>query len=401
MGQAVSSNNPLDYKFDIPRPQFNRGELDALKSNELESLKNLRIYTDLDIDDQGFNFENIDCFDFEENAQGAGAYYYGKLVGGRRKGLGIQVFEEAKSGIRMAFGNFEDNLLEGYGLAIYHDNTYYHGQWKKGKCEGFGYYTSSFGDFYLGEWKGGEFITGIYRTSDFEYVGQLSQGNFHGIGRCYYFDGAIVQGNWSYDQLEGFANHQFPNKDNYVGYYKKSLKHGIGILYENSEQKIYEGEFFFDHFHGLGKEIDQDKKQFISAVFRQGKPYLLYSKQIYQGENQGDQEWILTDYDQNQQEVDRSLCVISDYNFEQNLSQGGDKYEQFNKDNQNLINEMNVILKKSEGYKKEHQILEKRLKQLTILHQLQKWHYEQNQDRFPHHFRSQYQKFLQQQQQQQ
>lgn len=51
MGQAVSSNNPLDYKFDIPKPQFNKDDLQQLQNNELESIKNLRIYTDMNIED--------------------------------------------------------------------------------------------------------------------------------------------------------------------------------------------------------------------------------------------------------------------------------------------------------------------------------------------------------------
>lgn len=58
--------------------------------------------------------------------------------------------ENKKSGIYMAFGNFIDNKLDGLGLTIYDDNTYYHGNWKNGACDGIGYYNTSFGDFYLG-----------------------------------------------------------------------------------------------------------------------------------------------------------------------------------------------------------------------------------------------------------
>lgn len=61
MGQAVSSNNPLDYKFDFSRPLFKSADLQKLQTIELESIENLRIYTDNNFDDQTFSFENIDC----------------------------------------------------------------------------------------------------------------------------------------------------------------------------------------------------------------------------------------------------------------------------------------------------------------------------------------------------
>ena len=39
------------------------------------------------------------------------------------------MYENVKSGIKMAFGNFTENKLNGIGLSIYHDDTYYHGEW--------------------------------------------------------------------------------------------------------------------------------------------------------------------------------------------------------------------------------------------------------------------------------
>ncbi|CAD8116605.1 unnamed protein product [Paramecium sonneborni] len=401
MGQAVSSDNPLDFKFEIPIPKYHKDDKKKWQSQDLESIKNLRIYTNLDLNDQEFNYQSINCSDFPENDLTSGQYYYGKLEKQKRQGLGVFVDENKKSGIYMAFGNFIDNKLDGLGLTIYDDNTYYHGNWKNGACDGIGYYNTSFGDFYLGQWEEGKFIKGIYRTSDFEYWGEVKNGCFHGLGRCYYFDGAIVQGEWKNDQLDGFVNHYFPNKDNYIGYYKNSLKHGKGVLYEESEKKIYQGEFFLDQQHGIGKEINIENKEFISALFYNGKPYKLINKQIYAGNGTGNTSWILTEPDQNQQKNEEGLLIRDESNFEEIIQNNQLDFTDIFEKKKTQDSQIDNILKDCKGYQEQYDKLEQRLKDLTVLHELQKWHYEQNQQEFPLHFRQQYKEYLKNKQKQQ
>ena len=51
-------------------------------------------------------------------------------------------------------------------------------------------------------------MTNFNDRATYEYYGQLnSSGLLHGYGRCYYFDGSILEGEWENEQLEGFIIH--------------------------------------------------------------------------------------------------------------------------------------------------------------------------------------------------
>lgn len=115
-------------------------------------------------------------------------------------------------------GEFEMNLMEGYGVATFPNGDVYRGNYHLGKCHGYGGRYHKSGGYYEGNWvEGSKVGSGKMRTSN--------GGVFIGL----FEDSAAKEGIWVYATGEihvGYFGHTM--KDNVLVFFK----HGLGKNYQ-------------------------------------------------------------------------------------------------------------------------------------------------------------------------
>tara|TARA_Y100000590_G_scaffold40976_1_gene43758 strand:+ start:2741 stop:4993 length:2253 start_codon:yes stop_codon:yes gene_type:complete len=116
--------------------------------------------------------------------------YYGGFLDCLAHGYGGSIFETEDGGKIIKSGNFENNMLNGYGEATYPDGATYKGYWVDDEWRGQGEaYFPEFKETHIGVWE-----TSFYRldgegsllTPSFQYFGEFKDNVPHGIGRIRY-----------------------------------------------------------------------------------------------------------------------------------------------------------------------------------------------------------------------
>lgn len=103
--------------------------------------------------------------------------------------------------------------------------------------------------------KDGSYKNGILYNSNTDYYDKLYEGDFdngvpHGTGTYYYPNGNIkYQGSLQSGcfEGEGSLHHEETGIIMYLGYFRCSMKHGIGTLFDSCGVEIYHGEFYNDN----------------------------------------------------------------------------------------------------------------------------------------------------------
>ena len=106
-------------------------------------------------------------------------------------------------------GNWNKNYINGLGIEIKNDGTYYQGEFSNNKKNGIGIYKWSDGTIYEGE-----FLNDI----------------MNGIGIINYNDGRIYSGEILNGFMNGYGIFKWNNGDIYIGEYVKDVKCGFGIF---------------------------------------------------------------------------------------------------------------------------------------------------------------------------
>ena len=136
-------------------------------------------------------------------------------------------------------GYWYESNLNGLGIEVWDDGTYYQGEYENNKKNGIGLYRWPDGTIYQGEFNDGQ-ITGrgiIYNCDDSIFSGELSNGYMDGYGTFSWANGAM-----------------------YMGYYKQDIKHGFGIYIWDSKTFVcYIGFWEMGKQHGIGVKINGNK----------------------------------------------------------------------------------------------------------------------------------------------
>ena len=135
----------------------------------------------------------------------SGDKYEGEFNNDIISGYGEYHFQK----ISVSSGYWVDSELDGIGIEKWQDSFYY-GQFSKGKKEGIGKYLWKNRCGYEGEWK---------------------NDNMDGYGIYHFSDGRKYLGEWKNNYMEGFGIYIWNNGKKYYGFFKKGLKHGFGIFY--------------------------------------------------------------------------------------------------------------------------------------------------------------------------
>ena len=133
------------------------------------------------------------------------------------------------------------------------DGGKYVGQLSEGKWHGQGRFTSAEGDTYEGEWREGK-RHGSGTFTSFEgdsESGTWKEDKMHGQGTVVWATGDIYVGEFRYGKKCGQGSLTHGNGERYVGQYASDLKNGQGTYYWSDGSK-YEGRFTDSKMNGVG-----------------------------------------------------------------------------------------------------------------------------------------------------
>ena len=152
-----------------------------------------------------------------------GVIYEGEWVEGKREGKGRLTLKDGS----VYEGEFKSGLKEGKGKLVYPSGNYYDGIWKGGKKEGDGIMKwQQDGQRYKGNWScdrpngQGDLIwleqNGLNKVFRNRYSGNFDNNKRSGLGKFFYANGAIYEGEW-----------------------KGNIKHGYGVYYNEDGVPTY------------------------------------------------------------------------------------------------------------------------------------------------------------------
>ena len=98
----------------------------------------------------------------------------------------------------------------------------------------------------------------IYKNGD-KYIGQWKEDNREGYGIVYYSNGNKYEGEFVNDIQNGYGKYYYSNGNWFEGEIKEDKKDGYGVEYIIAKANMktpyfsYEGQYYNDYYHGLGK----------------------------------------------------------------------------------------------------------------------------------------------------
>ena len=156
-------------------------------------------------------------------------------------------------------GYWEKENLNGIGLEVWQDDTYYQGEFLNSKKNGIGLYRWSDGTIYQGE-----FINN----------------QMNGYGLILYSNDRIYAGEILNGFMNGYGVYIWENGNKYMGYYLQDTKHGFGVFIWNHKPFVgYFGFWEMGKQHGVGAKVNGNNIKY--GLWNRGKINLLF-KGVYE-----------------------------------------------------------------------------------------------------------------------
>ena len=168
-------------------------------------------------------------------------------------------------------GEYLNNIPNGFG--IYENKTLtIQGYWEKDNMNGIGIEVWDDGTYYQGEFinskKNG---IGLYRWPDGTiYQGEFVNNQMSGTGVILYSDDRIYSGQILNGYMNGYGIFIWGNGNKYMGYYLQDTKHGFGIFIWGYKPFIaYFGFWEMGKQHGVGAKVNGNNIQY--CLWNRGK----------------------------------------------------------------------------------------------------------------------------------
>lgn len=213
-------------------------------------------------------------------------YYTGKLKKGKRHDDGRMVFDNGD----IYEGCWTDDKMDIDGIYYYANGDKFDGFWYDGVIHGRGKYTFKNGDILIGEWVMGKkdgFFTlilnngetksltfkddiqvdvyrkhqyqtyskkeeydgevdefgrkdgfGVYVDGKYRYEGEWRQGERHGNGKCWFYNGDRYEGTFQNNDITGKGTYYYANGNKYIGQLKCGIPNGQGVMIEKDGTRI-------------------------------------------------------------------------------------------------------------------------------------------------------------------
>lgn len=224
------------------------------KSNKLQDLTPPQFNTRRDYDNdqvKGYFLLKKKMFKYQGKKDNEGKKVgFGKIVwedSSKLKGYfsesklnGIVYFYNCGNEQSKYFGEYVDNIPDGYGLYSRKGYSLEGMNWNKNNLNGIGVATWLEGEMYEGEFKSSakEGI-GVYRWVDgTSYMGYFKKNKINGIGRINFANGNSYEGEFNEGFLSGFGKFIWDDGKFYIGNYLKDKKHGFGLFVWSLEPLI-------------------------------------------------------------------------------------------------------------------------------------------------------------------
>lgn len=178
--------------------------------------------------------------------------YEGVVVNGNATGIGTLTYNNGSKYV----GQFRDNIMHGFGVLVVGKKDIYMGSFKRGVRDGYGIGMLENGDVYEGQYKN-DLRDGLgkytYPNGDF-FWGEFIGGKQSAGGVFSWHNGLKYIGDFNAEMPDGFGTLTSKSFDlpglkgcrKYVGNFSAGKRHGFGRCYDNSNQLLYEGQFFND-----------------------------------------------------------------------------------------------------------------------------------------------------------
>lgn len=226
----------------------------TMKSNKLQELNPPQFNTRRDLDNdhiKGFFLLKKKMFKYQGKKDVDGKKIgFGKIVwedSSKLKGYfsdskvsGIVFFYNDGNEKSHYYGEYIDNIPDGYGIYSRKGYSIEGMYWNKNYLTGVGISVWEEGEMYEGEFKNSakEGI-GVYRWADgTSYMGHFQKNKITGIGKMNFANGNSYEGEFDEGFLSGWGKFVWDDGKFYIGNYLRDKKHGFGIFVWSLEPLI-------------------------------------------------------------------------------------------------------------------------------------------------------------------
>ena len=220
-------------KCQIEQPQFctlRDLDIDQVKGYFLLKKKMFKYQGQKDKDGKKIGFGRI----FWEDSSKLKGYFTNSKVNG------IVYFYNCGNETSTFFGEYKNNIPEGYGIYSRKGFSLEGTNWNKNCLNDIGIAIWEEGEMYEGEFKNNSKEgLGLYRWADgTTYMGQFQKNKICGFGRMQFANGNSYEGEFYEGFIHGFGKFVWDDGKYYIGNYVKDKKHGFGIFVWNLEPLI-------------------------------------------------------------------------------------------------------------------------------------------------------------------
>jgi hypothetical protein len=161
-----------------------------------------------------------------------GSRFEGSVVQGRKQGRGTETFRDGKE----YSGEFHNGRPNGYGT-LKDEDRLYRGQFKEGKRHHHGVQMWQH-KLYEGDWDRNEMHGRgklIWKCTGACYLGEFSNGLFHGQGSYTDGKGSKFIGQWAFGYKEGVGKEYDEQGSIFIGSFHEGQRHGYGrVMYADA-----------------------------------------------------------------------------------------------------------------------------------------------------------------------
>jgi hypothetical protein len=148
---------------------------------------------------------------------------------------GIVYFYNCNIEASTFFGEYKDNIPEGYGIYSRKGFTLEGMNWNKNALNDIGVAIWEEGEMYEGEFKNNvKDGIGLYRWADgTTYMGQFQKGKITGYGKMQFANGNVYEGQFNEGYITGWGKFVWDDGKYYIGNYLNNKKDGFGLFVWN------------------------------------------------------------------------------------------------------------------------------------------------------------------------
>ena len=373
--QNINNNkikeNSIEDEFNINLDKIGKLIPNEENNSELNKYTNKKIIkikknlSEFDSSEQNKYLNTIikEAYKFDNNIIYKGSWNINNY---KKEGFGILIDEEGNKYI----GYFQDDLMNGKGRLFNKEGDYFEGNFEKGdfkegklilksgyKLEGVfingkinGKGKESLDNIfnYEGNFENGKRNgEGIYKWEDGSiYKGNFINGEINGKGNFKWNDGRNYNGDFKNGIIEGKGEFSWPNGKKYIGEYKFNKKNGAGKYYWDNNI-YYDGDWVNNQQHGKGIFYENENK--IKGIFRYGKLIKIEEGNLNNDNNDNGKDNNDNNDNNNNKEKEKKDIIHKKVEEENVIKL---KKIEVPKENKNIKNPMNMMIKNKLGNKK-------------------------------------------------